>query len=72
MDLESLQLSAAAELRENDIGRARLVLGGQIAADAYRSNRLTGSFVLVDEVTNATLGAGLVELDGRTVDRSGL
>ncbi len=72
MDLKSLQLSAAGELRENDIGRARLVLGGQIAADAYRSNRLTGSFVLVDEVTNATLGAGLVELDGRTVDRSGL
>jgi sulfate adenylyltransferase subunit 1 len=44
----------------NDLGQIRLRLAQPIAADAYAENRSTGAFVLVDEATNDTVGAGLI------------
>ncbi len=44
----------------SDVGRVRLRLGSPIMVDPYRRNRTTGSFILIDEVTNATAGAGMV------------
>jgi bifunctional enzyme CysN/CysC len=38
----------------------RLALASPIAADPYRVNRVTGSFVVIDEATNATVAAGMV------------
>ena len=44
----------------NEIGRVALRLTSPVAADPYRRNRTTGSFILVDEATNVTAGAGMI------------
>ena len=61
IEFETLEWPAADELRLNDIGRVRLRLGGEIAADALRRQcHATGAFILVDEATNDTVAAGMV------------
>jgi len=47
-------------LRLNDIGRVRLRTTLPLFCDTYRRNRTTGSFVLIDETTNRTVGAGMI------------
>ena len=47
-------------LKLNDIGRVTLRTTSPIFYDEYRRNRATGSFILVDESTNATVGAGML------------
>jgi bifunctional enzyme CysN/CysC len=44
----------------NEIGRLRLRLSSPLFLDEYRRNRETGSFILIDESTNDTVGAGMV------------
>ncbi|HZU20743.1 MAG TPA: GTP-binding protein [Gaiellaceae bacterium] len=44
----------------NDLGVARLRLGEPLAVDPYARNRATGAFILIDEATNETVGAGMV------------
>ena len=53
-------LPGAAELALNDIGRVRLRTSRELAVDPYAVNRATGSFILVDEASNETVGAGMV------------
>ncbi len=60
MDLASLEQVPAAGLSMNDIGRVSLRLAQPIAADPYRTNRATGAFIVVDEATNDTVGAGMI------------
>jgi sulfate adenylyltransferase subunit 1 len=60
LDVGTLALEDADELADNDIGVVRLALASPIAADPYRVNRVTGSFVVIDEATNATVAAGMV------------
>jgi sulfate adenylyltransferase subunit 1 len=48
-------------LRMNDIGRVGLTLAQPVFADRYADNRVTGSFVLIDEATNNTVAAGLIQ-----------
>jgi len=48
-------------LRMNDIGRVGLTLAQPVFADRYADNRATGSFVLIDEATNNTVAAGLIQ-----------
>jgi bifunctional enzyme CysN/CysC len=50
----------APQLALNDIGRVRLRLSAPLVADPYACNRATGSFILIDEATNDTVGAGMV------------
>ena len=52
--------SRAAELELNDIGRIHLRTTAPLFYDEYLDNRETGSFVLVDEQTNATVAAGML------------
>jgi bifunctional enzyme CysN/CysC len=47
-------------LELNDIGRVRLRTSAPLAFDPYRGNRRTGSFILIDEAANETVGAGMV------------
>jgi sulfate adenylyltransferase subunit 1 (EFTu-like GTPase family) len=47
-------------LMMNDIARVRLKLSKEMFFDPYKLNRVTGSFILVDEATNNTIAAGLV------------
>jgi bifunctional enzyme CysN/CysC len=51
---------AATELTLNEIGRVRLRTTQPLFFDEYRRNRLTGSFILVDEHSNNTVGAGMI------------
>jgi len=61
LDIETLVPDGKADrLGPNDIGTLRISLSTPIAFDAYRHNRNTGSFILVDEATNATVAAGMI------------
>jgi sulfate adenylyltransferase large subunit len=61
LDVESLAREPdPAQLALNEIGRVRLRLSAPLAFDPYERNRETGSFILVDEATNDTVGAGLI------------
>ena len=46
----------------NEIGRVRLRTTTPILFDDYRRNRTTGSFILIDEATNSTVGAGILHV----------
>ena len=48
------------ELALNDIGRVRLRTSSPLVFDPYKSNRRTGSFILIDEDSNGTVGAGMI------------
>jgi sulfate adenylyltransferase subunit 1 len=48
------------ELAMNDIGEIRLRTSKPLIFDGYATNRLTGSFILVEQGTNATVGAGML------------
>jgi sulfate adenylyltransferase subunit 1 len=62
LDLGTLQSDAAARgLDFNDIGTVRIAAGRAIAADAYPVNRATGSVILIDEATNHTVAAGMID-----------
>jgi sulfate adenylyltransferase subunit 1 len=52
MEVEALEL--------NDIASCKMVLTRPIASDAYKTNRLTGSFIVVDRISNNTVGAGMI------------
>jgi sulfate adenylyltransferase large subunit len=49
-----------AELALNDIGRMRLRTSSPLVFDPYKHNRRTGSFILIDESSNETVGAGMI------------
>jgi bifunctional enzyme CysN/CysC len=54
----------ASELGVNDVGRVSLTLSEPIFADPYAVNRATGSAILIDEATNATVGAVMIQDEG--------
>jgi bifunctional enzyme CysN/CysC len=61
LDVNTLHRDESAEtLTLNEIGRVTLRSTAPLFFDAYRRNRMTGSFVLVDEVTNDTLAGGMI------------
>ena len=60
MDIETLVIDESSTLTTNQIGLATLVTADPLVVDDYRDNRVTGSFVLIDVVTNATVAAGMV------------
>ncbi len=61
LDINSLHRDeTAGELKLNEIGRVRLRTTVPLLADEYRRNRTTGGFVIIDEATNRTVGAGMI------------
>ncbi|HEY2720047.1 MAG TPA: GTP-binding protein [Solirubrobacteraceae bacterium] len=61
VDVHTLKRTQPAqELALNDIGRVHLRTSVPLAFDPYTSNRRTGSFILIDEASNETVGAGLI------------
>jgi sulfate adenylyltransferase subunit 1 len=61
LDIHTLQRAAAGAIGMNDIAQVSLSLNQPVFCDPYRENRATGSFILIDELTNQTVAAGLVE-----------
>jgi bifunctional enzyme CysN/CysC len=65
IDVHTLEPDASADRLElNDIGSVKLRLSGPLVVDAYRRNRDTGGFILIDEATNATVGAAMITAAG--------
>ena len=60
IDVNTLEQQSARQLVLNEIGVCHLSLTRAVAFDAYRSNRATGSFIIIDRLTNATVGAGMI------------
>ncbi len=60
VDIESFKPLAAKTLGLNDIGLVNLSLSEPVAFDLYDDNRTTGSFILIDRFTNATVAAGMI------------
>ena len=59
--MHTLERSAPPEQLElNDIGRVHLRTSAPLVFDPYTSNRRTGSFILIDEAGNRTVGAGMI------------
>lgn len=61
LDVNSLHRDEeAGSLGLNEIGRVRLRTTVPLLADEYRRNRTTGGFIIIDENTNRTVGAGMI------------
>lgn len=61
MDINSLhRIEDDKLLQMNDIGRIKIRTTVPLFFDKYRSNRFTGSLILIDEATNETMGAGMI------------
>jgi bifunctional enzyme CysN/CysC len=52
----------ADSLSRNEIGRVTLRVSSELYFDRYAENRTTGSFILIDEATNETVGAGMIDV----------
>ncbi|MEU4216289.1 sulfate adenylyltransferase subunit CysN [Actinoplanes sp. NPDC026623] len=61
LDVNTLHRDESApQLGLNEIGRIKLRTTVPLLADEYRRNRTTGGFILIDEATNRTVGAGMI------------
>ena len=60
VDVNTYERMEVDHLELNDIASCRLTLTGPIAADAYKQNRATGGFIIIDRITNNTVGAGMI------------
>ena len=60
VDINTYKREEAKELSLNDIASCKMVLTQPIAVDAYKKNRATGAFIVIDPLTNNTVGAGMI------------
>jgi bifunctional enzyme CysN/CysC len=60
VNVDSLEHVAANKLELNEIGVCDLELSRPVAFDPYERNRDTGAFILIDRITNDTVGAGMI------------
>ncbi|WJN58759.1 sulfate adenylyltransferase subunit CysN [Pseudomonas sp. SO81] len=63
VDVNTLEEGAASSLQLNEIGKVKVALDAPIALDGYAHNRTTGSFIVIDRLTNGTVGAGMIIAD---------
>jgi bifunctional enzyme CysN/CysC len=67
VNVNTLQQEPGRTLELNEVGVCNLALGKALAFDPYRDNRATGSFILIDRLSNATVGAGMIDAAVRRV-----
>ncbi|HUP79065.1 MAG TPA: sulfate adenylyltransferase subunit CysN [Pirellula sp.] len=60
VDVNTLHRAPAPDLQLNEIGRCAVTLSQPIYFDAYRRNRGTGAFIMIDRISNTTVGAGMI------------
>jgi bifunctional enzyme CysN/CysC len=60
INVDSLEHIATRKLDLNEIGFGNLSTATPVAFDSYAENRETGAFILIDRITNATVGAGMI------------
>ncbi|TBU78626.1 sulfate adenylyltransferase subunit CysN [Phytopseudomonas daroniae] len=65
VDVNTLEEGTASSLQLNEIGKVKIALDAPIALDGYAHNRTTGAFIVIDRLTNGTVGAGMIISDAR-------
>ena len=60
VDVNTLEHRVVARLGLNEVGHVQLSLTQPLACDPYRTNAATGAFILIDRLTNNTVGAGMI------------
>ena len=60
VDVNTLHSIPAPSLQLNEIGRCAVILSQPIYFDAYHRNRGTGAFIIIDRISNTTVGAGMI------------
>ena len=60
VDVNTLEHRVVPRLELNEVGLVQLSLTQPLACDPYRSNASTGAFILIDRLTNNTVGAGMI------------
>ena len=60
VDMQTLDQDPANDLRMNDIGEVEFEAASPLFFDSYDRNRITGSFILIDPLSNATVGAAMI------------
>ena len=61
LDVNTLNKHATKTLEINEIGYCKVSLSKLVAFDSYRDNKFTGSFILIDKESKATVGAGMID-----------
>ena len=75
IDVNTLATSDAPILELNEIGDCEITLNKSVSFDNYDNNRGTGAFIIIDRLTNVTVGAGMIsgiaknDKDGQAVDQ---
>ena len=60
VDVNTLEQQATTDLKMNDIARINFKLAQPLMVDSYTQNRAIGAFIIIDESTNNTVGAGMI------------
>jgi sulfate adenylyltransferase subunit 1 len=61
VNMQALEREPANELRMNDIAAVEFETAAPLYFDSYSRNRMTGSFILIDPISNATVGAAMID-----------
>ncbi|MEI7457708.1 MAG: sulfate adenylyltransferase subunit CysN, partial [Nitrosomonadales bacterium] len=60
IDVNTLEHHDATELHLNEIGSCTVSVNAPVVFDAYKTHKHTGSFIIIDRLTNSTVGAGMI------------
>jgi len=60
-DVNTIEQKPATQLALNEIGSCNFEVAKEVQFDAYAENRATGAFIIIDRLTNATVGAGMIK-----------
>jgi sulfate adenylyltransferase large subunit len=60
IDVNTLEHHDANELKLNEIGCCTVAVNAPVVFDAYKRNKTSGSFIVIDRLTNVTVGAGMI------------
>jgi len=61
VDINTLTTGPTDQLQMNEIGRVQIKLQRPVICDAYRDNRASGAFIVIDEHSNNTVAAGMID-----------
>lgn len=70
IDINTLEKMPAPALELNEIGLCEISVDQTVSIDSYVKNRATGAFIIVDRLTNVTIGAGMINLDASAQQRA--
>jgi bifunctional enzyme CysN/CysC len=60
IDINTLEHHDAQDLQLNEIGSCTVAVNAPVVFDAYKNNKGTGAFIIIDRLTNGTVGAGMI------------